>query len=106
MRLHNERCIAKRNSLISSASDDKTSKAEEMTIHAGSHDRNAQHVLDYTGADAGEIYDFDPDDVVIACGMARYEGDRSVAAVFDRADLAMYENKQMLKGNQTVNEKE
>ena len=36
-------------------------------------------------------------DVVVAGGMARYEGDVSVAAVFDRADTAMYENKTMLK---------
>ena len=35
--------------------------------------------------------------VVVAGGMARYEGDVSVAAVFDRADTAMYENKTMLK---------
>ena len=71
-----------------------------MTIFAGRHDRDAHNVLDYSDADAGEIYVFEPDDVVIACGMARFEGDRSVAAVFDRADLAMYENKQMLKGKQ------
>ena len=34
---------------------------------------------------------------VIACGMARYQGDRSVSAVFDRADERMYENKKDLK---------
>lgn len=33
----------------------------------------------------------------IACGMARYEQDRSVAEVFKRADSNMYQNKKMLK---------
>ncbi len=36
-------------------------------------------------------------DVVIACGVAVYEGDRSVAAVFERADMQMYVNKHNLK---------
>ena len=36
-------------------------------------------------------------DVVIACGMARYEGDESVAAVFERADQRMYKDKEGLK---------
>ena len=35
--------------------------------------------------------------VVIACGMARYEDDESVAAVSERADHSMYENKKALK---------
>ena len=35
--------------------------------------------------------------VVIACGMARCEGDPSVAAVFERADQNMYEDKSRLK---------
>ena len=35
--------------------------------------------------------------VVIACGMARREGDESVAPVFERADQRMYENKSALK---------
>ncbi len=34
---------------------------------------------------------------VIACGMARFEDDDSVAAVFTRADKRMYENKNALK---------
>ncbi len=29
--------------------------------------------------------------------MARYQGDRNVANVFERADVAMYENKKILK---------
>lgn len=37
-------------------------------------------------------------DVVVACGMARYEGERNVAGVFERADRKMYENKKYLKG--------
>lgn len=36
-------------------------------------------------------------DVVLAAGMARYENDKSVAAVFERADVQMYENKSKLK---------
>ena len=35
--------------------------------------------------------------VVVACGTARYEGDRNVAAVFERADERMYVNKNWLK---------
>ena len=35
--------------------------------------------------------------VVIACGMSKYENDTSVAPVFERADLKMYENKNELK---------
>ena len=35
--------------------------------------------------------------IVIACGMARYEDDNCVAAVFERADHEMYENKSLLK---------
>ncbi len=36
-------------------------------------------------------------EVVIAVGFARYNHDRSVAAVFERADSKMYENKKLLK---------
>ncbi len=36
--------------------------------------------------------------IVIACGMAEYDGDDRVSAVFDRADREMYENKKALKG--------
>ena len=35
--------------------------------------------------------------IVIACGMAVYENDASVAPVFERADQNMYENKVKLK---------
>ena len=35
--------------------------------------------------------------IVIACGMAKRAGDASVAAVFERADQDMYENKSRLK---------
>lgn len=34
---------------------------------------------------------------MIACGMAKYENDASVAPVFDRADQSMYLNKSSLK---------
>ena len=36
-------------------------------------------------------------EITIACGLARYEGDRSVAAVFERADARMYANKRAMK---------
>ena len=35
--------------------------------------------------------------IVIACGMAKFEDDECVAAVFERADQKMYENKSRLK---------
>ena len=35
--------------------------------------------------------------IVVACGMARYENDSCVAAVFERADQNMYKNKAALK---------
>ena len=37
--------------------------------------------------------------VVVACGMSRFDGDDSVAAVFERADRMMYENKSLLKAS-------
>ena len=39
------------------------------------------------------------DEVVLACGMARFEGDNKVATVFERADSNMYINKKFLKSN-------
>ena len=39
--------------------------------------------------------------IVIACGMAKYEGDADVALVFERADQSMYENKSDLKAQKT-----
>ena len=38
-------------------------------------------------------------EIVIACGMAKYENDDCVAAVFERADHNMYENKSELKSS-------
>ena len=35
--------------------------------------------------------------ITVACGYAKYSGERSVALVFQRADTNMYENKKMLK---------
>ena len=40
------------------------------------------------------------DGIVIACGMARYENDACVAAIFERADKDMYDNKTALKAAQ------
>ena len=40
------------------------------------------------------------DGIVIACGMARYENDTCVAAIFERADKDMYDNKTALKAAQ------
>ena len=92
MAAHNERCIEARKS-----EGEGYSAAKRMTIAAGTHDRDSRVERDYTDASAGAIYDFDPEDVVIAAGMARFGGDPDVAAVFDRADLAMFENKKELK---------
>ena len=41
--------------------------------------------------------------IVIACGMAKYENDASVAPVFERADRNMYEDKNRLKAEQENN---
>lgn len=41
--------------------------------------------------------------IVIACGMAKYENDASVAPVFERADRNMYEDKKRLKAEQENN---
>jgi diguanylate cyclase (GGDEF)-like protein len=38
--------------------------------------------------------------IVIACGMSRFADDACVAAVFDRADHSMYENKNALKSRE------
>ena len=38
------------------------------------------------------------DGIVIACGMAKYDNDKDVISVFNRADKLMYENKKQLKG--------
>ena len=35
--------------------------------------------------------------IVIACGMAKYQGEDSMTPVFERADQSMYENKSALK---------
>jgi diguanylate cyclase (GGDEF)-like protein len=40
--------------------------------------------------------------VVIACGMAKYEGDTNAAAVFERADQNMYQNKSDLKEGRAI----
>ena len=37
--------------------------------------------------------------VVIACGMSKYNNDSSVSAVFERADVSMYNNKSALKAD-------
>jgi len=41
--------------------------------------------------------------IVIACGMAKYGNDASVAPVFERADRNMYEDKKRLKAEQENN---
>ena len=38
--------------------------------------------------------------IIIACGMSRYDNDRCVAPVFNRADQNMYDNKNDLKADQ------
>ena len=92
MAARNDRCIEARKT-----AGRGFSAAKQMTIDAGIHDRDSRTERDYSEASAGAIYEFDPEDVVIAAGMARFDGDPDVAAVFDRADLAMFENKKELK---------
>ncbi|OON86694.1 hypothetical protein BXO88_06795 [Oribacterium sp. C9] len=41
-------------------------------------------------------------DVIVAAGFARFDGDKNVAAVFDRADSRMYENKKYLKSRSAI----
>ena len=59
---------------------------EELVAKIGAHNENA---LQNGG-------------IVIACGMARYDNDESVAPVFERADQKMYENKSKLKMMKTA----
>ena len=40
-------------------------------------------------------------DELIACGMSRYQNDKTVAPVFERADENMYKNKNTLKATKT-----
>ncbi|MBO4540200.1 MAG: GGDEF domain-containing protein, partial [Clostridia bacterium] len=37
------------------------------------------------------------ENAVVACGMARFEAEKNVSAVFEKADVQMYENKKKLK---------
>ena len=106
MRRHNTLCIESRGREaalgiydIGSAADDHADAARKMTIEAGASDRDKARDIDYSAANAGQIYDFDPADVVIACGVSCFnkDSDMYVSDVFDRADLAMYENKKALK---------
>lgn len=39
--------------------------------------------------------------IVIACGMAKYQNEGSVAPVFELADQRMYANKESLKASKT-----
>ncbi len=64
---------------------------------------------DYTGIEAliGKVAEHNAGalgtgGIVIACGMAKYEQDESVASVFERADHRMYDNKTALKGGENV----
>ena len=67
---------------------------EFAVISMGEDYRNIERLI---GQIAKHNADTASDGVVIACGMSRFDGDGSVAAVFERADHAMYENKSKLK---------
>ena len=41
-------------------------------------------------------------DIIIACGMAKFENETSAAEVYERADQNMYENKSMLKARRSA----
>lgn len=63
------------------AQGDDYARIDELIGKVGEHNRNASQ-------NGG---------IVIACGMAKYENDTYVATVFERADINMYENKNILK---------
>ncbi len=52
------------------------------------HEHNRQALIDHG--------------IVIACGMARYDGNEPACSVFKRADKEMYDNKKMLKQKPTT----
>ncbi len=61
--------------------DEDYEHIEEMVDHIAEHNAEA----------------LENDGIVIACGIAKYEGESTVADVFGRADKNMYENKKRLK---------
>ena len=63
-----------------------------------SQGQDYDHILDLMGRmRENNAYNGAQGGAIIACGMARYHGEHSVSAVFDRADERMYENKKILK---------
>lgn len=59
---------------------------EELTGRLSDHNKSA----------------FRSDGITIACGLARFDGDTCVATVFERADQNMYENKSIMKAENSV----
>lgn len=63
-----------------------------------SQGQDYEHILELmTRMRASNVQNESLGGAIIACGMARYHGENSVSAVFDRADERMYEDKKHLK---------
>ena len=69
---------------------------DEFAIVARGRDYERVHEL-VEELSEGNITRLEEGGVVIACGVAKYNGEPNVAAVFDLADAKMYENKKALK---------
>ena len=69
---------------------------DEFAVIAQGHDyRELDTLLDKINED--NLREKERGGIVVACGAARYDNDRDVASVFERADAEMYRNKKMLK---------
>ena len=68
---------------------------EFVAIAQGDDYKNIEKLME--DFHAGNEKNKDTEDAVIAVGMKKYEGEKSVAALFEKADKEMYENKRKLK---------
>lgn len=75
---------------------------DEFAVIAQGQDYSCIHAL-VEQVDAHNLRASAAGEVVIACGMALYEDDSSAAAVFQRADHRMYQNKSWLKSGAVGN---
>ena len=69
---------------------------EFAVIAQGSDYENIEKLMDKLNK--SNLQNLKKNDVVIAGGIAVYENDRNVDAVYERADARMYEDKKRLKG--------
>ena len=68
---------------------------EFVVIAQGNDYKNINKLMDLLRE--GNERNMEAGSVVVAGGMARFQNDNSVSAVFERADAEMYQNKKMLK---------